>query len=57
MARAGGYYGAPFCGERAVTQSNPLSTTIFNVVVYVVVIHWEYLLVAEREGGGSSGEE
>ena len=30
--------------------------TIFNVVVDTVVHHWEYL-VAEREGGGSSGDD
>ena len=37
-----------------------MSPIIFNVVVYVVVRHWEYLLVAEREegeGGKSSGDE
>ena len=49
MAREGGYYGSPFRGERGVTQGDPLSTTIFNVVVDVVVCHWESLLVAERE--------
>ena len=43
-----------------MTQGDPLSPIIFNVVVYVVVRHWESLLVAEREegeGGESSGDE
>ena len=46
VARAGGYYGGPFRRERGVTQGDPLSPTIFNVVVDAVVSHWEYLLVA-----------
>ena len=40
VARAGGYYGAAFKGERGVTQGAPLSPTIFNVVVDAVVRHW-----------------
>ena len=40
LARAGGYYGAPFHGERGVTQGNPLLPTIFNVVVDAVVFQW-----------------
>ena len=49
-----GYYGAPFCGERGVTQDNPLSSTILNLVVDAVVHHWESLLVKEQEGGERS---
>ena len=41
LARAGGYYGTGFKGERGVTQGDPLSSTIFNVVVDAVVRHWE----------------
>ena len=33
VARAGGYYRTMFRGERGVTQGDPLSSTIFNVVV------------------------
>ena len=54
VARAGGYYSAPFRGERGVNQGDQLSPTIFNVVVDTVVRHWEYLMVSEqeeREGG------
>ena len=40
VARAGGYYGMAFGGERGVTQGDPLSPTIFNVVVDAVVWHW-----------------
>ena len=35
--------------ERGVTQGDPLSPTIFNVVVDALVCHWESLLVAEQE--------
>ena len=57
VARAGGYYGAPFHGERGLTQGDPLLPTIFNMVVDAVVRHWESLLVAEREVGKSSGDK
>ena len=40
VARAGQYYGTGFKGERGVTQGDPLSPTIFNVVVDTVVRHW-----------------
>ena len=46
VAMAGGYCGAPFHGEIGVTQVYPLSPTIFNVLVDVVVCQWESLLVA-----------
>ena len=37
VARAVGYYGAVFHGERGVTQGDPLSPIIFNAVVDAVV--------------------
>ena len=43
--------------ERRVTQGDPLSPTIFNVMVDAVIRHWESLLVAEQEGGESSGDK
>ena len=55
VEQAGGYYREPFCVDRGVTQGNPLAPTIFNVVVDVVVRHWESL-VAER-GWGSSADD
>ena len=45
VARAGGYYGTGFKGAREVTQGDPLSPTIFNVVVDVVVRHCVTLAV------------
>ena len=41
----GGYYITCFKGARGVTQGNPLSPTIFNVVVDVVVRHCVTLAV------------
>ena len=40
VAMAGRYYGEAFKGARGVTQGDPLSPTIFNVVVDAVVRHW-----------------
>ena len=37
VAKAGGYYGAECKAARGVTQGDPLSPIIFNVVVDVVV--------------------
>ena len=47
VARAGAYYGKGFKGGRGVTQGDPLSTTIFNVVVDGVVRHWVTIAVTE----------
>ena len=55
VARAGEYYGTGFKGERGVTQGDPLSPTIFNVVVDVVVRHWVTLTVEEGETRGEQG--
>ena len=49
VARAGGYYRKGFMVGRGVTQGNPLSPTIFNVVVGVVVRHWVTIAVTEAE--------
>ena len=54
-ARAGGYYGAAFKGERGVTQGDPLSPTIFNVVVDAVVRYWLEGLQAAKEERGAKG--
>ena len=40
--------------ERGVTQGDPLSPNIFNVVVGAMVRHWESLM-AEQEGEYSRG--
>ena len=52
VARAGGYYGTGFKGARGVTQGDPLSPTIVNVVVDVVVCHWVTLSVEEADKRG-----
>ena len=54
VVRAGGYYGEAFKGSRGVTEGEPLSPTIFNVVVYAVVRHWVTMAMAkyEQQGGG-----
>ena len=57
VAKAGGYYGEPFHGERGVTQGDPLSPTIFNVAVVAVVHHWEYQMVRGNRRDDSSGDE
>ena len=57
VARAGGYYGTGFKGERVVTQGDPLSPTIFNVVVDAMVRHWATLAVEEAETQGERGRE
>ena len=56
VVQVGGYYRQTFRGERGITQVNPLSPTIFNVVVDAVFCYW-VSLVAEREGGGSSDDD
>ena len=53
----GGYYGEAFKGVRGVTQGDPLSPTIFNVVVDVVVRHWVTMALAEAEKRGERGNE
>ena len=45
LARAGGYYGTAFQGACGLTQVDPLSPTIFNLVVDAVVIHWVTLMI------------
>ena len=56
VARAGGYYGAAFTGARGVTQGDPLSPTIFNVVVDAVVRHWAMVMVVGAEKRGKRGQ-
>ena len=55
--RAAGYYRTAFGGERGVTQGNPLSPTVFNVVVDAVVRHWVNGIVEAVEAKGETGRE
>ena len=57
VARAGRYYGKGFKGERGVTQGDPLSPTIYNVVVDAVVRHWLQISTQEVERRGEQGRE
>ena len=57
VERAGGYYRETFKGARGVTQGDPLSPTILNVVVDAVVSHWVTLATAEAEKRGERGNE
>ena len=56
VARAGGYCGTAFQGACGVTQVDPLSPTIFNVVVYAVVRHWETVMLGVAEERGERGK-
>ena len=57
VARAGGYYGTAFGEERGVTQGNPLSPTICNMVVDAVVRYWVNGILKEAEARGETGRE
>ena len=57
VARAGGCYRVAFKGDPGVTQVDPLSPTIFNVVVDAVVRHWVTVMVEGAEERGESGQE
>ena len=57
VARAGGYYGTAFHGARGLTQGDPLSPTIFNVVVDAVVRNWVTVVIAVAEEQDEHGKE
>ena len=57
MAKAAVYYGTAFGGERGITQGDPLSPTIFNVVVGAVVQHWVNGIVEAAVAKGEPGRE
>ena len=50
VARSSGYFEMPFKGYRGITHGNPLSSTIFNVVVNDVILYW-VAVVAPTEYG------
>ena len=57
VERAGGYYGEAFKGARCVIQCDPLSPTIFNMVVDAVVRHWVKMALEEAEKRWERGKE
>ena len=50
VARSGGYFGLPFKGYRGLTQGDPLSPTLFSMVVEVVIRHWVTVMVPTADG-------
>ena len=56
VAKTGGYFNPPFNGYRGVTQGDPLSPMIFNVVVGAVTRNW-VKVVAQTEAGSEGLEE
>ena len=52
VARAGSYYGTPFKVQEGVTQRDPLSPTIFNMVVDAVIRQWVALISGYEAGLG-----
>ena len=56
LERAGGYYGKAFKGAHGVMQ-DPISPTIFNLVVDAVVRSWVTLLVEGAEEWGKHQKE
>ena len=45
-----GYYRDPFQGSWGVTQGDPLTTWILNLVVDVIVRHWFGMLTEKKAG-------
>ena len=50
VARASGYFGLPFKGYCGVTQGDPLSPTLSNVVVGAIIRHWVTVVAATKKG-------
>ena len=50
VARDKGYYRPPFKGHRRVTRGEPLSPTIFNLVVDTIIRHWVTVVAAIEVG-------
>ena len=46
VCRAAGYYGHPFKSERGVIQGDPLSPTIFNLMLDAIVREWIFQMEA-----------
>ena len=55
--RAGNYYGTPFKGNRRVTHEYPISPTIFNMVVDVLIFNSFLLVTCQDAGPGGFGWE
>jgi exonuclease III len=49
VVRQAGYHGKPFSASRGVTQGDPASSTIFNIVIDAVVRYWLSLVLEGTE--------
>ena len=47
-AQERGYYRIYFCATSGVTQGDPLSPTIVNIVVNYIIHHWAYKIGGNR---------
>ena len=57
VVRVGVYYRAAFKEACGLTQGDPLSPTIFNVVVDATVRHWGVVMVEGVEERGDHGQD
>ena len=48
VAKMGHYHGTPFKGHQGFTHGDPLSRTIFNMVVDAVIFYWVTLVAGEE---------
>ena len=55
VAKAGRYFGRLSKGYQGVTQGEPLSPIIFNVVVDVVILHWVKVVAPTEAVTGGLG--
>ena len=55
VARSSGYFRRLFNGYQGVVQGDPLSLTIFNVVVDAFIHHWVTLVTPTEVGTGGLG--
>ena len=50
VAKANGYFGPPFKGYHGINQGEPLSPTLFNLVMDAVIHHWVTVVAPTVDG-------